>query len=82
MKVKVSQTTARLLVELVAYDGEGHTRVFAYPSFALNGSGAQIGKIKTGLNIFSRRLDFEDHEMWALKSWGGAVRWHCSHKKY
>ena len=70
MKVKVSQTTARLLVALVARAGEGRRRVVADLAFALNGSGAQIGEIKTGLNIVSRSLDFEDHEMWALQSWG------------
>ena len=56
MKVKVSQTTARLLVALVARAGEGRRRVVADLAFALNGSGAQIGEIKTGLNIVSLQI--------------------------
>ena len=61
MQVKVSQTTAMLLVELVACSGELHRNVVADLAFALNGYGAQIGKINTGLNIISQRLDFEDN---------------------
>ena len=53
MKVKVSQTTASLMVPLIARAGEGRRRVVADLVFALNGSGDQIGKINTGLNIFS-----------------------------
>ena len=56
---------------LVARAGEGHRRVVADLSFSLNGSGAQIGEIKIGLNIASRRLEFEDNDMWALQLWGG-----------
>ena len=66
MKLKVSQTTARFLVVLVAQAVEGRRRVV----YSLNGFSAQICERKTGLNIVSRRLDFEDNEMWALQLWG------------
>ena len=49
----MSYTTARLLVALVSHTGEGHICVIVDLLFDLNGSGAQIGKIKTGLNIVS-----------------------------
>ena len=55
---------------LVAHAGEGCRRVVAEHAFALNGSGAQIGEIKTGLNSVSQRLDFVDHEMRALQLCG------------
>ena len=53
MKVKVLQTTARLMVVLLARHGEGRRRVVVDLAFALNGYGSQIGEIKTGLNIVS-----------------------------
>ena len=30
-----------------------------------------MDKTNTGLNIVSKRLDFDDHEMWTLHPWGG-----------
>jgi len=63
MKIKVSQSTARLLVVLVARAGEGRRRVISDLALALSGqSGQQLS------NDFE--CEHDSHQMWALQVWG------------
>jgi len=63
LKAKISQSTARLLVVLVARAGEGRRRVISDLALALNGQGIQIS---------SKEIENDDdnHQMWALQLWG------------
>uniref|UniRef100_A0A7S4S0Y2 HECT-type E3 ubiquitin transferase n=1 Tax=Ditylum brightwellii TaxID=49249 RepID=A0A7S4S0Y2_9STRA len=63
MKVKIAQTTARLLVALVARAGEGRRRVVTDLACALSGGTSHSSPtVKSNEN--------EEKEMWALLSWG------------
>ena len=64
-KIKVSQSTARLLVALVARAGEGRRRVIFDLALALNGGGQE--QLNCGLLPQIVKHDDEDHEMWALQ---------------
>jgi len=72
MKTKVAQTTARLLVSLVARAGEGRRRVVAGLSFALSG-GREHGVDKSIIQAnspVSYEESSEDLELCALRAWG------------
>mmetsp|Transcript_14411 Transcript_14411/g.17071 ORF Transcript_14411/g.17071 Transcript_14411/m.17071 type:complete len:2242 (-) Transcript_14411:200-6925(-) len=62
VKAKISQSTARLLVVLVARAGEGRRRVISDLALALNGQGAHHSEVM--------ECDDDNHQLWALRVWG------------
>ena len=60
VKAKVSQSTARLLVVLVARAGEGRRRVISDLALALSGKGGHHNSEQT-------KCSDEDHQLWALQ---------------
>ena len=60
VKAKISQSTARLLVALVARAGEGRRRVISDLALALSGQGAQH-------NVEVNVCDDDNHQHWALQ---------------
>ena len=72
MKTKVAQTTARLLVALVARAGEGRRRVVADLSFALSvGRQKRAGNSAAASKTTPSEVSTSDEvELFALQAWG------------
>lgn len=69
VKVRISQSTARLLVALVARAGEGRRRVISDLTHALTG-GIDCYRKQDQSKIEAPSGRDDDKEMWALQSWG------------
>ena len=67
--VRLVQTSARLLVALVARAGEGRRRVIVELASALTGTNAVIATAAANVPN-GRSGDNESRHMWALQSWG------------
>jgi len=64
--IRLVQTSARLLVALVARAGEGRKRVIVELAYAMNGGGVSSPAVSTGTSGSSS----DGRQMWALQSWG------------